>query len=117
MTFQRITLALAASLVVATPAFAQTKLKWAHVYETSEPFHTASVWAAEEIKKRIGSAFPGAEVREMEVKGRNLAEGIPRSFTISSLACVLPSSASMWPAANPMPTPIRRASRASAAPA
>src|SRR5574343_549608 len=39
---------------------------------------------AEEIKKRIGSAFPGAEVREREVKGRNLAEGIPRSFTISS---------------------------------
>jgi rod shape-determining protein MreB len=39
---------------------------------------------AEEIKKRIGSAFPGSEVREMEVKGRHLAEGIPRSFTISS---------------------------------
>ena len=39
---------------------------------------------AEEIKKRIGSAFPSAEVTEMEVKGRNLAEGIPRSFTISS---------------------------------
>jgi rod shape-determining protein MreB and related proteins len=39
---------------------------------------------AEQIKKQIGSAFPGAEVREMEVKGRNLAEGIPRSFTISS---------------------------------
>ncbi len=39
---------------------------------------------AEKIKKEIGSAFPGAEVREMEVKGRNLAEGIPRSFTISS---------------------------------
>ena len=36
------------------------------------------------IKKEIGSAFPGSEVREMEVKGRNLAEGIPRSFTISS---------------------------------
>ena len=34
--------------------------------------------------KKIGSAFPGSEVREMEVKGRNLAEGIPRSFTISS---------------------------------
>jgi rod shape-determining protein MreB len=32
----------------------------------------------------IGSAFPGSEVKEMEVKGRNLAEGIPRSFTISS---------------------------------
>ena len=39
---------------------------------------------AEMIKKTIGSAFPGSEVREMEVKGRNLAEGIPRSFTISS---------------------------------
>ncbi len=39
---------------------------------------------AEIIKKQIGSAFPGSEVREMEVKGRNLAEGIPRSFTISS---------------------------------
>jgi len=39
---------------------------------------------AELIKKEIGSAFPGSEVREMEVKGRNLSEGIPRSFTISS---------------------------------
>jgi rod shape-determining protein MreB len=39
---------------------------------------------AESIKKQIGSAFPGTEVREMEVKGRNLSEGIPRSFTISS---------------------------------
>ncbi|HUW37861.1 MAG TPA: rod shape-determining protein, partial [Rhodocyclaceae bacterium] len=33
---------------------------------------------AESIKKEIGSAFPGSEVKEMEVKGRNLAEGIPR---------------------------------------
>ena len=39
---------------------------------------------AEMIKKTIGSAFPGSEVREMEVKGRNLSEGIPRSFTVSS---------------------------------
>ncbi|WP_239323933.1 rod shape-determining protein [Snodgrassella gandavensis] len=39
---------------------------------------------AEEIKKSIGSAFPGMEVKEIEVKGRNLAEGIPRAFTISS---------------------------------
>jgi len=39
---------------------------------------------SEQIKKGIGSAFPGSEVREKEVKGRNLAEGIPRSFTISS---------------------------------
>jgi rod shape-determining protein MreB and related proteins len=39
---------------------------------------------AENIKKRIGSAFPGNEVLEMEVRGRNLAEGVPRSFTVSS---------------------------------
>jgi rod shape-determining protein MreB len=39
---------------------------------------------AEQAKKAIGSAFPGSEVREKEMKGRNLAEGIPRSFTISS---------------------------------
>src|SRR5213594_94122 len=39
---------------------------------------------AEGIKKNIGSAFPGSEVKEMEVRGRNLSEGVPRSFTISS---------------------------------
>lgn len=39
---------------------------------------------AELIKKQVGSAFPGNEVREMEVTGRNLAEGLPRKFTISS---------------------------------
>ncbi|WP_092484056.1 rod shape-determining protein [Candidatus Ichthyocystis hellenicum] len=39
---------------------------------------------SELIKKQIGSAFPCREVRDIEVKGRNLAEGIPRSFTISS---------------------------------
>jgi rod shape-determining protein MreB len=39
---------------------------------------------AEAIKKKIGSAFPGSTVLEMEVTGRNLAEGLPRKFTISS---------------------------------
>lgn len=39
---------------------------------------------AERIKLQIGSAFPTAEVMEMEVSGRNLAEGVPRSFTLSS---------------------------------
>src|SRR3990167_2315942 len=57
MKLQRLTLTLAAGLIAAAPAFAQTKLKWAHVYETSEPFHTASVWGAEEIKKRSGGRF------------------------------------------------------------
>jgi len=39
---------------------------------------------AERIKKEIGSAYPGNEISEIEVKGRNLAEGIPRSFTLNS---------------------------------
>ena len=39
---------------------------------------------AERIKQEIGSAYPTSDVREIEVKGRNLSEGVPRSFTISS---------------------------------
>jgi tripartite ATP-independent transporter DctP family solute receptor len=44
-------------LMASTGAMAQQKLKWAHVYETSEPYHTESVWAAEEIKKRSNGKF------------------------------------------------------------
>jgi tripartite ATP-independent transporter DctP family solute receptor len=51
------TLLASAALAATTGAFAQTKLKWAHVYETSEPFHTSSVWAAEEIKKRSNGRY------------------------------------------------------------
>jgi len=39
---------------------------------------------AERIKIEIGSAYPGQTVREMSVKGRNLSEGVPRSFTLNS---------------------------------
>lgn len=39
---------------------------------------------AERIKEEIGCAFPGGELREIDVRGRNLAEGIPRSFTLNS---------------------------------
>ena len=47
----------AALALSSSAAFAQQKLKWAHVYETSEPYHTESVWAAEEIKKRTSGKF------------------------------------------------------------
>jgi tripartite ATP-independent transporter DctP family solute receptor len=47
----------AAVVAIAMPVAAQTKLKWAHVYETSEPYHAQSVWAAEEIKKRTNGKF------------------------------------------------------------
>jgi len=39
---------------------------------------------AERIKLEIGTAYPGSEVKEIEVSGRNLAEGIPRSFSLNS---------------------------------
>lgn len=39
---------------------------------------------AEKIKHEIGSAYPGKELREIYVRGRNLAEGIPRSFKLNS---------------------------------
>jgi rod shape-determining protein MreB len=39
---------------------------------------------AERIKTEIGSAYAGSEVLEIDVRGRNLAEGVPKSFTLSS---------------------------------
>ncbi|WP_017430664.1 rod shape-determining protein [Vreelandella jeotgali] len=39
---------------------------------------------AERIKEEIGCASPEGEQREIDVRGRNLAEGIPRSFTLNS---------------------------------
>ena len=40
---------------------------------------------AERIKKEIGCAFATPhELREIDVRGRNLAEGVPRSFTLNS---------------------------------
>ncbi|OZI52318.1 sialic acid TRAP transporter substrate-binding protein SiaP [Bordetella genomosp. 4] len=47
----------AAALAASGSAWAQTTLKWAHVYETSEPFHTSSVWAAKEIEKRTNGRY------------------------------------------------------------
>ncbi|MGF9758925.1 sialic acid TRAP transporter substrate-binding protein SiaP [Microvirga sp. 0TCS3.31] len=38
-------------------AQAQTKLKWAHVYEPNEPFHTQSVWAAGELARRTNGRY------------------------------------------------------------
>lgn len=39
---------------------------------------------AERIKQEIGCAFPGKELLEIDVRGRNLAEGVPRSFALNS---------------------------------
>ena len=52
-----IALAFAVSVGSGNAIAQQTKLKWAHVYETSEPYHKWSVWAADEIKKRTGGRY------------------------------------------------------------
>jgi rod shape-determining protein MreB len=39
---------------------------------------------AERIKQEVGCAYAGGELREIDVRGRNLAEGVPRSFTLNS---------------------------------
>ncbi len=39
---------------------------------------------AERIKLEVGCAYPQEEVKEIQVSGRNLAEGVPRMFTINS---------------------------------
>lgn len=52
----------------ATPLRAQaTKLKWAHVYEINEPYHTEAQWAAQELAKRTSGkiqidVFPASQL-------------------------------------------------------
>jgi len=58
MKFRTTAFALGAALALALPvAHAQQKLKFAHVYEVSEPYHTAALWAAGEIGKRTGNRY------------------------------------------------------------
>ena len=39
---------------------------------------------AERIKHTVGTAYPSKELLEIEVTGRNLSEGVPRSFSLNS---------------------------------
>jgi len=45
------------AMVMASPTSAQTKLRWAHVYEITEPYHTEALWAASEIRKRSNGKY------------------------------------------------------------
>lgn len=46
-----------AAAVLPSSALAQQKLKFAHVYEISEPYHKWAVWAAEELPKRTQNRY------------------------------------------------------------
>lgn len=39
---------------------------------------------AEKIKQTIGCAYHRSEVKELEVRGRSIAEGVPKTFTLNS---------------------------------
>jgi rod shape-determining protein MreB len=39
---------------------------------------------AEQVKKDIGTAWHASDTRELEIKGRHIAEGVPRSVVINS---------------------------------
>ncbi|MCZ7658179.1 MAG: sialic acid TRAP transporter substrate-binding protein SiaP [Xanthobacteraceae bacterium] len=80
MKLSRLLLASVALALSLGAAQAQTKLKWAHVYETSEPFHTESVWAAQEIGKRTNGryqidVFPASQLGKETDINQGLALG------------------------------------------
>ena len=55
--FSVVLIAAIISLALVMPAAAQTKLKFAHVYETGETFHKEALWAAGEIAKRTNNKY------------------------------------------------------------
>jgi len=59
MNIRKLYIAAAVALALGGPsaALAQQKLKFAHVYETSEPYHTQALWAAGEIAKRTNNRY------------------------------------------------------------
>ncbi len=67
-------------------ANAQTKLKWAHVYETSEPFHKYSVWAGDEIKKRTNGKY---EVQVFPASTLGKESDINQGLTLGTVDIIL----------------------------
>lgn len=67
-------------------AAAQTKLKWAHVYETSEPYHRQSVWAGEEIKKRTNGKY---EVQVFPASSLGKESDINQGLTLGTVDIIL----------------------------
>src|SRR5213592_2554790 len=54
---RRLALVLVLAFAAPSAALAQQKLKFAHVYETGEPYHAAALWAAGEIAKRTDNRY------------------------------------------------------------
>ncbi|GAA0588888.1 sialic acid TRAP transporter substrate-binding protein SiaP [Craurococcus roseus] len=72
--------ALAVPALAASRAGAQSRLRWAHVYETNEPYHTQALWAAEQIRDRTGGrwtveVFPASALGNEPTINQGLALG------------------------------------------
>ena len=84
------TLALCALLTGVTGNFslaqAQTKLKWAHAYESSEPFHKWSVWAGDEIKKRTNGRY---EIQVFPASTLGKESDINQGLTLGTVDIIL----------------------------
>ena len=65
---------------------AQTKLKWAHVYEVSEPYHKWSVWAGDEIKKRTNGRY---EVQVFPASSLGKESDINQGLTLGTVDIIL----------------------------
>ena len=76
----------AGALGALLPAQAQTKLKWAHVYETSEPFHKYAVWAGDEIKKRTNGRY---EVQVFPASSLGKESDINQGLTLGTVDIIL----------------------------
>src|SRR3954464_11838506 len=66
--------------ICSTAGIAQQKLKFAHVYETSEPYHTYAGWAAGEIAKRTNNkytmdVFPASQLGKKPQINQSLSLG------------------------------------------
>jgi tripartite ATP-independent transporter DctP family solute receptor len=72
--------------MAAAPAVAQTKLKWAHVYEVSEPYHTQSLWAAEEIKKRSNGRY---EIQVFPASALGKESDINQGMTLGTVDMII----------------------------
>jgi tripartite ATP-independent transporter DctP family solute receptor len=93
MTSKRFALKTFAACAIAAAALggfglaqAQTKLKWAHVYETSEPFHKYSLWAADEIKKRTNGKY---EIQVFPASSLGKESDINQGLTLGTVDIIL----------------------------
>lgn len=68
------------ALIVGRAARAQTRLRWAHVYEVNEPYHLQAQWAAQQIAQRTGNrwaieVFPASALGNEPTINQGLALG------------------------------------------